>query len=47
MNLSDDQMFKLIDEWNNGAGVGKSLYEYMGISWEQYKNWVEGVDDNP
>lgn len=30
-----------IDDWHAGAGSHLELHEYLGLSWEQYKRWVE------
>lgn len=35
--LADD----LVDAWHNSPEDGRPLHEFMGMSWDQYKRWVE------
>ena len=39
--LTSDHLDDRIDAWHNGDGESKSLHEYLGWSWEQYKHWAE------
>lgn len=29
-----------VGAWHEGDGLGMSLHEYLGWSWEQYKEWM-------
>lgn len=31
---------ELIDRWHNGAGNGMPLHTFLGMSWDQYAEWV-------
>lgn len=33
----------LIDDWHDGAGEGKTLREYLGLTVDQYRELVRGV----
>ncbi|QDP50227.1 MAG: hypothetical protein Tp178MES00d2C33159851_17 [Prokaryotic dsDNA virus sp.] len=28
---------QMVEDWHNGAGEGLELHEYLGMSWEEYK----------
>lgn len=30
-----------VDAWHNGAGEGRTLHEYLGMTWGEYAHWVE------
>jgi len=32
----------LIERWHEGDGEGMELHEYLGMSREEYRRWVEG-----
>ncbi|WP_157186566.1 hypothetical protein [Nocardia jiangxiensis] len=40
--MTDDEIDDRVDEWHNGAGLGMDLHEYLGWTWEQYQEWLEG-----
>ena len=31
----------LIEEWHNTEGDGIPLHEFLGMTWDEYKRWVE------
>jgi hypothetical protein len=37
----DEIMLDLVARWHDGAGAGRSLAEYLGLSLEDYAAWVE------
>jgi len=39
--LTPEELEARIDAWHNGDGEGQELHEYLGWTWEQYKNWVK------
>jgi hypothetical protein len=36
-----DTIDDFIDQWHDGAGEGMPLYEYLGMTLEEYAAWVE------
>ncbi len=36
-----DRISNSIDAWHEGAGAGKSLHDFLGWTWEEYKDYVE------
>lgn len=34
----------LVDDWHNSPDDGVSLHEFLGMTWDQYKRWVESVE---
>ena len=32
-----------VDIWHTDISIGKSLHEYLGMSWEEYAGYVEGT----
>ena len=28
---------QMVEDWHNGAGEGLELHEYLGMSWEEFK----------
>ena len=39
-NLSDDEINDLIDEWHDNESISSSLHEWLGMTWDEYSNWV-------
>ena len=37
---TEEELDDLIDKWHNGDGKGLELYEYVGVSREDYAKWV-------
>jgi hypothetical protein len=37
----DRRVNDMIDRWHNGEGEGQTLYEFLGVSKEDYAAWVE------
>ena len=38
---AQEEMDNSIELWHRGYGVGQKLYEYLGFTWDEYKEWVE------
>jgi hypothetical protein len=38
----EEIMLDLVEKWHDGAGGGKPLSEYLGLSRDPYAAWVEG-----
>lgn len=30
-----------IAQWHDGDGAGQELHEYLGLTWDEYKNWIQ------
>lgn len=39
--LDADDIDDAIDGWHDGPNEGRELHEYLGLTFEQYKKWVE------
>ena len=39
-----DDLEKYVDQWHDGNGFGVSAYEYLGLTRQQYFNWVDDED---
>lgn len=38
----DDHLDDLVDAWHDsGPEEKRGLHEYLGMTWEEYKNWTE------
>jgi hypothetical protein len=31
----------LVDRWHAGGGRGKPLHDFLGLTWDEYRLWVE------
>lgn len=31
---------QLVELWHSGQGPGQELHEFLGLTWEQYGQWV-------
>lgn len=40
-SLASDELDDRIDEWHAMPDDGRSLHEYLGWTWPEYKAWVE------
>jgi hypothetical protein len=40
-NLTEEQIDIKIEAWHNGDGEGMELYEYLGVSQEEYAQWIQ------
>jgi hypothetical protein len=40
-------MEDLVEHWHNGEGDGQPLHEFLGMTWEQYADWVEHPPPEP
>jgi len=40
-DLSDKLVRNKIEAWHNGSGSSQELHDYLGWSWEEYKQYVE------
>lgn len=38
----EEIMLDLVGRWHDGAGAGRPLHDYLGLSWADYAAWVEG-----
>jgi hypothetical protein len=36
----EDHLLDLVDEWHAGHGDGRPLHEHLGMTREQYENWL-------
>lgn len=36
-----DSMDDWVHVWHTGPNVGIPLHEFLGLSWEEYKEWVQ------
>ncbi len=43
--LTSEELDARIEAWHNGDGEDQ-LHEYLGLTWEQYKQWAETGDIN-
>jgi hypothetical protein len=43
--LSEKEINDKIDEWHAGDGSGMPLYEYLGMSQEEYRRFVENPSE--
>lgn len=41
MDEEGDSLDAMVDRWHRGDGEGKSLAEYLGMTDEEYAQWVE------
>jgi hypothetical protein len=41
---SYDDLNEYFEQWHKGGGYGVEVYEYLGLTWEQYAKWA-GDDD--
>ena len=39
-DLTDEQIDDLVDEWHRSGGTDKELYEFLGMSWDEYGLWA-------
>jgi hypothetical protein len=39
-SIPADELDAKVEAWHNGAGEGKPLHEFLGMTWEQYAEWV-------
>lgn len=39
--MTNEEKDDLIDAWHNGAGEGQELYEFLGMTREEYSNYVK------
>ena len=37
---TDPEIDDLIDRWHESSTIGISLHEFLGMSWEEYKQWI-------
>lgn len=34
----------LVDQWHETPGITVSLHDYLGLTWEEYGQWVRDCD---
>jgi len=40
-DVLEDEIDDFVDNWHDGkAGEGQELYEFLGMSWEEYSIWA-------
>jgi hypothetical protein len=39
-----DRVDALVEEWHNGAGKDRPLHEFLGMTKEQYAEWIKNPD---
>jgi hypothetical protein len=44
--MPDEEILDAIERWHGGAAPGTELYEYLGMTWDEYAVWVEGGSAN-
>lgn len=44
--LYNEALNDLVDEWHESDSV-QELYEYIGMTWEEYSDWVYDSNDIP
>ncbi len=45
-DLYNEALNDLVDEWHESDSV-QELYEYIGMTWEEYSDWVYDSNDIP
>jgi hypothetical protein len=38
--MTNEELDDLVDRWHNGEGEGLELHEYLGMTWEEYEQWL-------
>ena len=41
---SYDDLNEYFEQWHKGGGYGVEVYEYLGLTWEQYAKWAGNED---
>ncbi|CAM0107375.1 hypothetical protein MYOV065v1_p0016 [Vibrio phage PS15B.2] len=39
--LTNDEIDDLIERWNEDKETTLELHEYLGMTWEEYADWVQ------
>ena len=39
-----DDLNEYFEQWHKGGGHGVEVYEYLGLTWEQYAKWAGDED---
>lgn len=38
--MTKEEFDQKVEEWHGGAGAGLELHEYLGMTWDEYCNFV-------
>lgn len=40
IKMRDDELDKLIDYWYDSENITTPLHTFLGMTWDEYSNWV-------